>query len=235
MSWQRIEPPSVRKASQISITLSVIKGKGRIIVSVPSAVAAQHGFEKSEHANVFMGDSENAGKVWIAPNGNDYKIGRLKHCVTVRPACPPGVTLRDNSATVDYEPGPNKLGIIFTLPTWLTAATEAQRLEATGVAASEKPGSLEIKGNLMTLGAKTLSLTKSESIIMRLLDDNWGSCVRKQQILDELYSLDPNGGAEEKIIDVWIHKLRKKFEDKQMDLIIVTHRGTGYELRRAVA
>lgn len=235
MSWQRIEPPAARKASQISVSLSVVKGKGRITISVPSAVAAQLGFEKPEYAEVRMGNGDNAGKVWIAPGGSDFKIGRLKHCVTIRPPVPHGVTLRDNSASVDYEAGPDKCGIVFAMPAWLLPVSEKQRMESAGAPNAARPGSLEVNGNLLVMGVKQLGLTKSEAIVMRLLVKNWNSCVARREILSELYSLDPNGGADDKIIDVWISKLRAKLEEKQFDLLIVTHRGSGWELRRNVA
>jgi|SRR5580700_1939966 DNA-binding response OmpR family regulator len=50
---------------------------------------------------------------------------------------------------------------------------------------------------------------KEWKIFSRLVKDS-GKLVTKDTLMDELYQLDPNGGANPKIIDVFICSLRKK-------------------------
>jgi hypothetical protein len=52
-------------------------------------------------------------------------------------------------------------------------------------------------------------LTASQWLIFARLVKNTGKLVTKKELFDEIYSLDPNGGARLKIIDVFVCKLRK--------------------------
>jgi DNA-binding response OmpR family regulator len=58
---------------------------------------------------------------------------------------------------------------------------------------------------------------------------NNGRIVTKRMMLDELYALDPTGGAYDKIVEVMISKMRKCIAET--DIEIVTVWGQGYILR----
>lgn len=232
MSWNKLAPAQAQKKSQVTVTLSLTKsGKGTIILGVPSAVAGMTGFDKAETASVMMGADADAGKLLVQPKG-EFSITRLKGSVVVRFPAPEGVRLRPAKAQVPYEKaGPQnekdvaKCGFIITLPGFLMPQNR--------VAAGPKPGSLRMNGVILEMGAKAISFTKAEAVIMSRLLEDWGKCVRKEVLHDELYALDSEGGAEPKIVDIWVHKIRKKLREKAFDLLIETHWGTGYELRRA--
>lgn len=75
-----------------------------------------------------------------------------------------------------------------------------------------------------------LGLTPQEKIVFTTLRNHDGTC-SKQYIMDMLYSLRPNDVAEEKIIDVYICKIRKKI--KEFGLTIETVWGQGYVMPAA--
>ena len=233
MSWNKLAPAQAQKKSQVTVTLSLTKsGKGTIILGVPSAVAGMTGFDKAETASVMMGADADAGKLLVQPKG-EFSITRLKGSVVVRFPAPDGVRLHPAKAQVPYDrvpavgkaADPFQSGFIITLPGFLMPQNR--------VAAGPKPGSLRMNGVILEMGAKAISFTKAEAVIMTRLLEDWGKCVRKEVLHDELYALDSEGGAEPKIVDIWVHKIRKKLREKALDLLIETHWGTGYELRRA--
>lgn len=73
-------------------------------------------------------------------------------------------------------------------------------------------------------------LTKAEARIMNLLASRRGHVFSKDAIMNALYFDDPQGGAEFKIVDVFVCKIRHKLEEAQADQWIVTHWGYGYSL-----
>lgn len=235
MSWVKLAPPQAQKKSMISVTLSLSKsGKGTVILGIPSALAGTLGFDKFDAVSVLVGEGSEAGRVMVEP-GTDFKIGRLKHCVTIRFPAPDGVRLHPATAQVPYErpaydaPKGKEShpphGFIIKLPPFLEPKSRPP--------AGAKPGSLRLNGVILEMGAKSLSLTKTEATVFARLMEDWGTCVRKEVLHEELYALEPDGGADPKIIDVMAHKLRKKLREKGFDLLIETHWGVGYELRRA--
>lgn len=233
MSWVTLAPAQAQKKSQVTVTLSLSKtGKGQIILGVPSQVAGMVGFDKVDTASVALGDGAEAGKMMVAPTGA-FKLTRLKGSVVIRVPAPAGVRLHPATAQVAYErvpstgkaADPHQPGFIISLPGFLIPQNHTP--------AGPKPGSLRLNGVILEMGAKSVSLTKTEAAVFNRLIEDWGKCVRKEVLHDELYAMDPDGGATPNIIDVMVHKLRKKLREKAVDLLIETHWGVGYELRRA--
>lgn len=234
--WIKIESSATRKASQATITLVITKtGKGRFFISLPNTAAARCGLENADTADLFFGDGDNAGMLWVKPAADgEHKIRKLVHAVGVMIDCPPGVALKADKAQIDYEKQTDG-GFTIRLPGWALPGSSPHAKDAEPGKSAPKPGSLELNGNILSLGSKTLALTKSEAIVIDEMLKNFGKCVRKGAILEALYALDPNGGADDKIVDVWISKLRSKLEERGFDLLIFTHRGQGWELRRPVS
>lgn len=234
--WIKIESSAGRKASQATVTLMVTKtGKGRLIVSLPNTAAAKCRLENAEKVSLFFGDGDNAGRLLVEPDGGgEHGLKKLMHAVAIWFDPPKGVALKKNTAQVDYDVQPDG-GFVIALPEWAQAGSSPHAVKEEPGVASPKPGSLELNGNTLSLGNKTLTLTKAESIVMGELVSHYSKCITKRALLDALYQLDPNGGADDKILDVWIYKLRKKIEERGFDLTIITHRGNGYELRRPVS
>lgn len=77
----------------------------------------------------------------------------------------------------------------------------------------------------------------NQSQIFNLLwkNRNNGNVVRRQSMLDELYSLDPNGGAEDKIIDVMISKMRKRIAATDLEIVTVFNQGFVLRPRKKAA
>lgn len=85
----------------------------------------------------------------------------------------------------------------------------------------------------LIFGGREVKLTASQSVIVAKLNDNFGRAVSRRALWDDLYALDPNGGANEKIVDVTISKIRALL--KGWPIMIVTNHGKGYEMRRAMS
>jgi len=92
------------------------------------------------------------------------------------------------------------------------AAAEIERLRrAKAVASAQTEGSvIDWERQTIIRDGDRISLTGREWLIFRLLVKNAGKLVTRSELLNELYWWDPSGGAEPKIIDVYVHKLRKK-------------------------
>lgn len=71
-------------------------------------------------------------------------------------------------------------------------------------------------------------LTGTEGQIMQKLIQSFPNVADKEKIHEALYAFDPDGGAEPKIVDVLICKLRKKLTPLGVD--ITTSWGRGYAL-----
>lgn len=236
MPWVEIESRTTQRASKVKLSLTMGRGKdGRMQLSVPSSMGGELGLDKPDFVDLLMGTGDEAGQVWVRPSEKaGFKIGRLKHAYTIRFPVPAGVTLKENEALLD--PATMPAGFTVVLPVWARPGEYAVKTETGEISADrDKPGSLEINGSELVMGAKRVVLTKSQAVIVKLLADNFGKVVRRQQMLDALYSTDPNGGADDKIVDVYISKIRARFEETKVPLVIVTHTKTGWELRRPVA
>lgn len=85
---------------------------------------------------------------------------------------------------------------------------------------------------LVTINDNNLFLTSKEYQIMTLLAQRANSIVTKEQILNYLYSFYSTGEVPEiKIVDVFVHKLRKKMSVHVADDIIHTFWGVGYGIK----
>lgn len=235
MTWTMIEKPAERAKSQIHLSISIPekRGKARFYVSLPTILSKKFGFESVNSCNVFAGSDERAAQFWIKPDTEGQRgVKWRKEVFMVQLEMIPGMSLREQSEHVDYEAGPENVGVVFTLPASFFTDKEGHVVDRK---AQEKPGSLELNGVSFVLGSKEVILTKTEAMIMNLLLLRFGKVVKKKYLHDEIYQLDPNGGANEKIIDVLVCKVRAKLAAAKMAITIVTHTGVGYELRNAVS
>lgn len=87
-----------------------------------------------------------------------------------------------------------------------------------------------VSGTLIGPGY-SIKLSRNQSVIFALLwaARNTGGVVSQEKMFDHLYSLDPNGGPDFKIIEVMISKMRKALISTEFE--IVTFYATGYSLR----
>jgi DNA-binding response OmpR family regulator len=81
---------------------------------------------------------------------------------------------------------------------------------------------------MIVAGGSFALLTGIEGTVMRELVNSFPNVVSKDALHRALYELDPEGGAEPKIVDVIVCKIRKKV--KPLGIEIDTSWGRGYAL-----
>lgn len=244
--WNFLSPPSAEKRSQITVSVAVTRnGTGKVIIAIPNGVALRGRIDDdTKSVKVAIGADEMDGHMAILPAepegaGNSFPVTRLKHCIVVKLAPLPGMPIRKTSAGVDYvlsmTPASQYPVITFKMPEFLfNAGSTPARGAAIDRSADDKPGSLEMQGNTLILGAKRVTATTMEAEILKLLVDNFGKPVSRDAVHSSLYCADPNGGADPKILDVMMTKIRDRIAKAGMPLLIVTERGFGWQMRRAI-
>jgi DNA-binding response OmpR family regulator len=92
------------------------------------------------------------------------------------------------------------------------AATEIERLRKGGSDEIHHAEASRIDWERHTIirDGAPIPLPAREWLIFTCLVKSAGKLVTREQLLDEMYWWDPNGGAKPKILDVFICKLRKK-------------------------
>lgn len=90
----------------------------------------------------------------------------------------------------------------------------------------------EPESGLVIGGGRFAALTKQEAALFELLWDRPGRTLTKVQLLDNAYQLFAGDGPTEKIIDVFICKIRKKLDG--LGISIATDWGRGYRLQKGV-
>ena len=78
---------------------------------------------------------------------------------------------------------------------------------------------------------KVVPLTVREFAIVEVLALRKGSTVSKEALMSQLYSSEIDQEPEQKIIDVFVHKIRKKIEAATGEQCIETVWGRGYALK----
>ena len=230
--WIKITSQNERAPSKISIKLSINKhGKGTVFVGIASPLAAQLGFEKEPCVNAFIGEEKDAGLLWLQPSAEGFKVGHLKKAYVVRLPVPPGVLLKATNGTAEHSKHPDG-GITIVLPEFLKPA---QGIGLVTASATDKPGGLELNGNMLSLGSKTVLLLKHEVAIMKVFIDRFGEPVSKDDLFEAISASDPTATLNLSMMEAWIAKLRGKFDDKKILLAFMPHRGVGWDLRRARA
>ena len=80
-------------------------------------------------------------------------------------------------------------------------------------------------------GLEGLKLTTSERLLCKILHDAGGRAVRRGHLYDALYGLKPEADwADDKIVDVFICKIRRRLKGSQWQISTVW--GFGYSLER---
>ncbi|KHD46260.1 response regulator transcription factor [Streptococcus hongkongensis] len=80
----------------------------------------------------------------------------------------------------------------------------------------------------LTVSNQTVDLSKNEAILLRVLLKNHPKIVKRELILSEIWDTDMF--IEENTLNVSISRIRKKLNDLQSDLKVITVRGIGYKL-----
>lgn len=239
MNWSLIEKPTEKAKSQVHLLVSMPEKRGqpKIFIAIPTVLCGKFGFDKSEMADIYFSAEDK--KLWIKPNTTGQrKIKQRINVVQVQ--CEPlkGMALNNNSEYLDYEAGPESVGIVIALPDWFFASKDTHQDSEVFPhknTSDIKPGGLEVDGGQLILGKKSASFSKKEITIISKLLLNFGKTCSKEVLHNDLYQLDPNGGADIKIIDVMICNIRAKLTTQKFPIVILTHNGIGYEMRNPVA
>lgn len=90
------------------------------------------------------------------------------------------------------------------------------------------PVTIDLARHVVTVHGRTISLTRSEFQLLRLLAARPGEVFRRSQIMEELWQTEFDG--DERACDVHISNLRQKVEtDPQRPELVLTVRGIGYK------
>jgi DNA-binding response OmpR family regulator len=106
-------------------------------------------------------------------------------------------------------------------------------MSASGEAEREiVPGLLLDEGrHALTAGEKVIDLSAREYALIAYLIRNRGIALTRQQLLDEVWGAEPD--VYSNVVDLYVHYLRKKFEEAGFDDLLKTVRGVGYRLADA--
>lgn len=232
MTWIKLESPTAKAASQITVTLTEggSRGKASLNISFPSSLSGTLGFDAEgvERCDVHLGSGILAGKVWVQPvKEGAFSFKRLKFAITVRLPAPAGLPLKGRSQGVDYEKQ-EAGGFVCALPSWAVAGGEAAK------APEEKPGSLQMYGRGLMYGGTEVMLTESQVLLAKVLIEKFGEQVSRS---DAIKAVSVNTDLAERAktqLDEWVKKLSVTLAEKDIPLRIVTHGRTGFTMRRAV-
>ncbi len=90
------------------------------------------------------------------------------------------------------------------------------------------PVTIDLARHVVAIHGKTVSLTRSEFQLLRLLAARPGEVFKRSQIMEELWQTEFDG--DERACDVHISNLRQKVEtDPQRPELVLTVRGIGYK------
>lgn len=90
------------------------------------------------------------------------------------------------------------------------------------------PVTIDLARHVVTVHGRTISLTRSEFQLLRLLAARPGEVFKRSQIMEELWQTEFDG--DERACDVHISNLRQKVEtDPQRPELVLTVRGIGYK------
>ena len=90
---------------------------------------------------------------------------------------------------------------------------------------------LDESRHAMVHGESVVDLSAREYSLLSHLMRNRGAALTRQQLLDEVWGAEPD--VYSNVVDLYVHYLRKKFEDEGFDDLIQTVRGVGYRLAEA--
>ncbi len=237
MSWIALENRKSQSAARIRLKLSLGRSKAGVMrLSVPSAMSGKLKLDGADYAALLLGADEHAGKMKVVPRvtATGFRLGRLKHAVNISFPVPPGVTLKENEAALDYEIETD--GFVVTLPEWARPGVYAVKGDAGSAPAADesRPGSLEMSGTDLIMGGARLRLTRSQADAARFLIGSFGKTVRRKDLLDHLRAADPADGMNDNLLDAAMTKLMQRIADSGMAIAIVKRPG-GWEMRRPVA
>lgn len=103
---------------------------------------------------------------------------------------------------------------------------------ACGSVVDHEANGIRLIGDTLFCGDMFVALRPAPSKLLGLMLNACGMVVTKEQMMHELYGMDPNGGPDDnKIVDIFVYWLRKKLKGTGVPLEILTWWGRGYSVR----
>lgn len=87
------------------------------------------------------------------------------------------------------------------------------------------------EGGFVVAAGAPVRLTKKEQRVLEVLALSGSDVVTKYKVMDELYGGEPDEEPDPKIIDVYVHRIRRKLKDAGARTEIDTIWGRGFALR----
>ena len=88
---------------------------------------------------------------------------------------------------------------------------------------------LDMASRTVTRDGKEISLTSKEYSILEYMMQNIGRVLSRDKLSAHVWNYDYDGGSN--VIDVYMHRLRKKIDTGYDEKLIVTVKGVGYVIR----
>lgn len=237
MSWLKVEPYSVSKASLITLSMTVSRkgAKPVLNVSFPSTLSGLLGFDAEgvENCEVHMGRAEHAGQMWVKPvKDAGFNLRRLKQAITIRVPVPAGLLLKEQSETLNYtrhESG----GFVISLPPWAVPG-ESEDVNA-NASPDDRPAALEVRGKVLIFGGREINLTPSQAVCADLLVTNFGKAVDTETMIAELKELEPKSGATPELVRNWVNGVALHLQNNGWPLVLAQGvKGGEWRMRRAM-
>ena len=222
--------PAEKAAAEVSVSLRPTKKKGAVImVNIPTVLSTRLKVDDKEaetRVQVAWGEEEHEGQLMVRVDpAGEFRLGWFATHLRVSVAAPAVVENlhRDAEKVPHYFEGD---ALILAMPAWAWQSRHQMNSHATADA-GEMPA-IKFDGNIIQVADWKGRFSKTEAVIARLFVKQWGKVIPKEKVYDELYADDPNGGADPKIVDVYIYKVRKVLEGSGITLS--THWGVGWAL-----
>lgn len=245
MTWSQIKPAEPKPGTPVvRVSMIATRKAFKMMVSIASALAHGKCWDDAGFCHAYFGDGENDGKLRLEPAGQDgdFKIGRLKHCLNIRlpdqPWFAEGTEKGGTHPGVVVEHKRDGDAIVIDLPDWACRNKNEDQAKPVEVStddgeaedrrSSSPPEPPRVDGLILFYDGKRVRMTATQAAICRCMCERFEFTVTRQSVHDELYSHDPNGGADPRGIDVQISKIRPALAS--IGLVIESQQGIGWRL-----
>lgn len=252
MNWTLHEWPKKKAALMPTLSLGFARhGLAKMYLALPHANTEGFGFEKSDFCNVFAGDGEDSGKLWLKPDHNGtVKIKRLKRVTAFQIAPLLGVKIKEATEVVLIVKHPHG-GCIVTLPQFarpsvLTGTVTGQSKAVAAAAPKPEPVTvvesrqetapeprktinsavIHISGSFLHFNDKKVLLTTTQKAVAGVLVASFGERVNSLELNGALKAVDTTGFVTPEIVRMACIGLRNSIKREGLALAVNEYKGT---------
>ena len=99
-------------------------------------------------------------------------------------------------------------------------------------AVKDQPAGVIVGANFLVIDGKTIDVSWREAAILNRFIASLGAPVKRANIMDLLFSDDPDGGPDESYVNRMVSQIRAKLRLYDLPLEIVSVYGIGWSMRR---